>query len=134
MTAPAAGRLTTQEKVLYHQINPLKLATDISTAAVSAYLLARRELLLALLVMWIPSIVVTAVLVRFGDFSRTRDSRGGRYLRRYMTRGMQAVRFGGEGIVAVSAWFHAWALIPVGVLVIVWGWSGRALVERVRRN
>lgn len=126
--------LTLGEKALYHQVHPLKIATDVSTTIASAYLLARHELVLALVVLWVPSLAVTAAFIRLGDFSKIRDSRKGDYLRRYMTSGMQAVRLGGEAIIAVASWFHEWLLIPVGAAVIAWGWSGKAMVEQLRRR
>ena len=43
-----------QEKILYHQIHPIKLFTDISTAIFSLYLLWRHRIGAALLVMFIP--------------------------------------------------------------------------------
>ncbi|HMI84612.1 MAG TPA: hypothetical protein VK550_10990 [Polyangiaceae bacterium] len=98
-------------------MRPIKIAVDVSTTIVSTYLLVQQELALALAVLWVPSIAVTIVLIRLGDFSRIRASRIGEYLRRYMTPGMQALRLGGEGIIAVAAWCHGWLLIPVGIAV-----------------
>lgn len=117
--------------MLYHQVHPLKLATDISTAVVSLVLLGQHRLWLASAVMFGPSIVASAVLVRFGDFSKTQVSRMGAYLRRYMTKTMQGVRLLGMGVAAVGAWTHVWWLVPVGAAVIVWGWAGGWLLDRL---
>jgi|HubBroStandDraft_6_1064221.scaffolds.fasta_scaffold520254_2 hypothetical protein len=76
-----------------------------------------------------PSIVASAVLVRFGDFSKTRDSRVGAYLRRYMTKTMQGVRLLGMGVAAMGAWVHAWWLVPAGAAIVVWGWAGLWLLR-----
>ncbi len=125
--------LSSAERILYHQVHPLKLATDISTAVASLVLLADHRLAVALGVMFVPSIVVSAVLVRFGDFSQTHGSRMGAYLRRYMTKAIQGVRFLGMGLAAGGAWLHAWWLIPVGATVILWGWLGGWLLDSHRR-
>jgi hypothetical protein len=45
---------------------------------------------------------------------------------------MQALRFAGFAVVALAAWAHTWALIPVGIGAIVWGWFGKALLARLR--
>jgi hypothetical protein len=111
-----------QEKVLYHQIHPVKLFTDISTALLSLYLLWRHRIGAALLVMFIPSICVTFVLVRWADLERYQRSRPGRYIRRYMTRPIEAIRFAGLAVMAIGAWFHTIWLLPLGTLVIVLGW------------
>lgn len=121
------------ERILYHQVHPLKLATDISTAVASLVLLDQHRIGLALCVMFAPSILVSGLLVRFGDFSKTHRSRVGAYLRRYMTKTMQGVRFLGMGIAAVGAWTHVWWLVPIGGAAILWGWGGPWLLDRDRR-
>jgi hypothetical protein len=100
------------------------LATDISTAAASLVLLSQHALWQALVMMFVPSIVVSALFIRFGDFSKTKESPVGAYLRRHMTRTMEAVRFLGMGVAAVGAWYSAWWLVPVGIAIIGWGWAG----------
>jgi hypothetical protein len=119
-------KLDVAQRVLYHQVHPLKLATDISTAVASLVLLAEHHLGSALAVMFVPSIIASAILVQFGDFSTTRESRVGAYLRRYMTTTKQGVRFLGMGTAAVGAWLYVWWLLPVGArhpLGVVW-WLG----------
>jgi hypothetical protein len=126
-------RLSVAERVLYHQVHPLKLATDISTAVASLALLAEHRPAVALAVMFVPSIIASALLVRFGNFSKTHKSHAGAYLRPYMTKTMQGVRFLGMGIASVGAWVHLWWLLPVGAAVILWGWFGGWLLDRDRR-
>ncbi|HMI84777.1 MAG TPA: hypothetical protein VK550_11840 [Polyangiaceae bacterium] len=113
-----------QERSLYHQVHPLKLAVDIGTAAISLCLLWQRHLYVALAVMWLPSIFVTALLIRSGSFEKVRDSRVGELLRRRMTHSVEALRFGGLGIAAFGAWFRSAAAIVAGVLLIgaCWAW------------
>jgi hypothetical protein len=119
---------------LYHQLHPLKLATDASTAVASLFLLAAHRLPLALVVMFLPPILASALLLRFADFSRTHDSRAGAYLRRYMTPAMQVVRLLGMAVASLGAWQHAWLLLPLGATIIAWGWTGGWLVDRLGRS
>jgi hypothetical protein len=126
--------MTRREAILYHQVHPLKLATDISTAIASLVLLAEHRPWTALIVMFVPSIIVTAILIRFGDFTSTRDAPIGAYLRRYMTRTMEAVRFAGLALAAVAAYHHVWWLIPAGAAVIIAGWTAPWLLERGRAD
>lgn len=51
-----------RDAVLYHQVHPAKLATDVASSVVSPYLLWRRRLLLALLVTFVPPIAIAAGL------------------------------------------------------------------------
>jgi len=133
MAQPLIAPPNVAERALYHQVRPLKLATDFSTAAASLLLLGRHQLATALVVMWVPSVLVSTWLIRFGNFSKTRDSALGAYLRRYMTRSMEALRFAGMGLAAVGAWEHAAWLIVIGALVIASGWFGPWLLARGRR-
>jgi hypothetical protein len=115
--------LSGREKLLYHQVHPLKLAVDIGTSLTSTWLLWRHELLLGMLVAWVPSVAVTLAMVRWMDFTRERDSTFGRYVAHHMTRVAEAVRFGGQFIMWFGAWFHAAWVIAAGVVVIVLGWT-----------
>jgi len=132
MSERVVARLGLPERVLYHQVHPLKLATDFSTAIASLLLLGRHRLGLALLVMWIPSVLVSIALIRRCDFARTRDAAVGAYLRRYMTRNMETVRFLGLGLAAVGAWQHVTWLIVLGAALVASGWFGPWLLGRSR--
>ena len=126
--AKAAGgilrpMLSLREKYLYHQIHPWKLAVDISGGLASTWLVWRRELWIAAVVAFVPSIVVSVVMLRWMDFSRQRDSGFGRYVAYHMTRIAEAVRSAGQIVMWVGAWFHAvWAIVA-GAVVIVLGWT-----------
>lgn len=50
--------MTPQEKMLYHQIHPLKLATDISAEIVSLYLFWKHKLLAGMLAALVPPVIV----------------------------------------------------------------------------
>jgi hypothetical protein len=112
-----------REKVLYHQIHPLKLATDVGTAVIATVLLWRHELVAALLVGFVPSIAATALLVRFGNLEKLKESPLGRYVARSMTRAMEAVRFAGLAVSWTGAWWHRPAMVAAGAIVILTVWA-----------
>jgi hypothetical protein len=118
--------MTLSERVLYHQIHPLKLFTDVSTAAIASYLLWEHRLGLALLVGFVPSIVVSAVLIRWADLEPYRRSAFGRYVGRFMTRRVEIARLAGLIPLWAGSWVHRPALIAVGVVWIIgcWLWGG----------
>lgn len=58
--------MTPQEKVLYHQIHPLKLLTEISAEAISLYLFWKRKLVAGLLVLFLPPPVVSLLIMLAG--------------------------------------------------------------------
>ncbi|GAC1566385.1 MAG: hypothetical protein NVS3B14_08210 [Ktedonobacteraceae bacterium] len=59
--------MTPQEKTLYHQIHPLKLATDISAEIVSDYLFWKHKLLAGLIVLYIQAVDASLLIMRLDD-------------------------------------------------------------------
>jgi hypothetical protein len=119
-----------EERVLYHQIHPLKLATDWLTAFGAASLFWQHRPGLAVLLVFMPSVVVSIVLVGWVDLERYRNSSFGRYVRRYMGRRVEAARFLGLTPFWGGAWAHRPMVMIAGVLWIlgcwVWGLRDRA--------
>ena len=111
--------MTNQEKYLYHQIHPLKLLTDWGAGVVSLYALWRHELALALVIMLAPPPIASFLVIRFADLERYKESSFGRYIARYMTRTVQAVRLGGMVISSVGAWHRSLLMIATGIVIIV---------------
>jgi len=114
--------MTRKEKTLYHQIHPLKLLTDSSSATAALFLLWHKHLLAALLVAFVPPPIVSFLLIRYADLEKYRRSSFGQYLHRYMTRATEAVRLAGFILMAVGAWYHIVWLIPAGFLVVLLAW------------
>ena len=118
-----------RESVLYHQIHPLKLAVDWGTGCAALYLLWRRRPVIALAIGFVPSILVSALLLRFADpaglagLDRLRALAFGRYVRRYMTPAMQALRLVGFAIMAAAAWSHRAWLISAGLATTLLAWA-----------
>jgi hypothetical protein len=114
--------LSFQEKILYQQIHPIKLAVDILTSVISTLFLWRCEIMGFLIVFLAPSVIATIVVIRFANLDKLKKSRFGNYIRRFMTRRLEAVRFLGQFIMWFAAWKHAPLGIGAGVLVIVSAW------------
>jgi hypothetical protein len=111
-----------EEKYLYHQIHPLKLFTDWSTGIIALYPLWQHKLALALVIALIPPPIASFLLMRFADLEKYKESAFGKYIRKYMTRQVEAIRFAGYIIMAVGAWTHIIWFIPVGLVIILFGW------------
>jgi hypothetical protein len=114
--------MTFQEKALYHQVHPLKLATDISAQIVSLYFFWIHSLTLGLIVMFLPPIIASLVIVNTVDLTAIKRSKLGHYLQWAMTPAMQGVRLLGTVPMALGAWFHIWWLIPLGLAMVLFGW------------
>ncbi len=123
---------TTQaERMLYHQVHPLKLATDISAAIASLVLLWQHELVAGLAVAFIPPVVVSALLLRSADLDAYRDRAVGAYLRRFMTPWVQALRLVGFGVFAFGAWQRDPVVIVGALLLVAACWSYGFVVLRL---
>jgi len=114
--------MNTREKSLYHQIHPLKLATDWSTGLIALYLLWQHDLLPALVVAFVPSVIVSLVLMQWVNLGAYKQSSFGAYISRYMTRLMETIRVAGYVGMAIGAWYHMAWLIPLGLLVVLLAW------------
>jgi hypothetical protein len=114
--------MTLQEKSLYHQIHPVKLFTDWSAGLIALYPFWRHNFVVALLIAFLPSIVVSLILIRFVNLEKQKKSSFGRYVRQYMTRSIETVRFVGFIIMAIGAWYHVVWVIVAGLMIIILTW------------
>lgn len=110
------------DRLLYHQIHPVKLVTDVGTAILAAVCFWRHEPLAGAVVGFLPSVLVTVVLVRWADLDRYAASPFGRYVRRFMSRRVEAARFAGLIPLWGGAWVHRPAAIGFGALWILSCW------------
>lgn len=123
--------MTLSEKILYHQIHPLKLLTDVSTAFASTYLLWRHTLAYAILLSIVPSIVVSVVLIKNSDLERYKVSAFGNYLKRYMdSRFVDSSRLFGFLLMMVGGWYRLIWVIIFGFLIIISIWSRGLIIQR----
>jgi hypothetical protein len=111
------------ERKLYHQIHPVKLGTDISVTPVFLYCLWQHHPVIAALVGFVPPILVSAVMMTFPpNLERQKKSRLGRYISRYMTPKIEAIRFLTLVPMAYGAWVHEPWWIVLGLVVLVGAW------------
>ena len=124
--------MTPKERVLYHQIHPLKLGTDILASIVSLYLLWQHMLAAGLLVHFIPPVLASALLLRYGSFDKQAQSPFGRYVARTMTRTIEAIRLFGDLVTLLGAWQHDALLIVLGFAVVIGAWCNGLLPSAKR--
>jgi hypothetical protein len=114
--------MTTYERYLYHQVHPLKLLTDWGSGLAALYFYWKRELLLAVLVAVVPSLVISGVLIRFASLEHYATSKRGQYIKTHMTRARELLRLAGYVVMAFAAWYHLPWMILSGLLVILLAW------------
>jgi hypothetical protein len=123
--------MTLNEKILYHQIHPLKLFTDVSTAFASTYLLWRHTLISAIFLSFVPSLVVSLVIIRNSDLEKYKESAFGRYVKRYLdSRFIDTSRLFGFLLMMIGGWYQWVWLIVIGLLIIIFIWQRGLLFHR----
>jgi len=111
------------EKVLYHQIHPLKLGTDILTSIFTLYLFWRHFFWIAFILHFLIPGIASFLLIRFANLEKQKDSRLGKYIRKYLTDPIDTIRLAGDIITIFGAWFHQWIIILLGFLIIIGAWT-----------
>ena len=111
------------EQVLYHQIHPAKLAADVAGSVISTALVWHHKVGIALASAFAPALLASALVLRFADLERLKQSAFGHYIHRCMTRRVEAWRFSGQVVMWVGAWQHRVWLILTGVLIVVAAWA-----------
>jgi hypothetical protein len=119
------------DKFLYHQIHPLKLGTDIVAAVISLFFFWQHQLAIALALHIVPPIIASFLVIRLADLEPQRRSAFGRYVKRMMTRAIEAIRLAGDVVMVVGAWYHSFALMLVGLLIVVGAWLSGLVGRKV---
>jgi hypothetical protein len=118
--------MTRSDKILYHQIHPLKLGTDIIAAIVSLYFFWQDQLLLGLVVHIAPPIIASALVISLVDLEPQRQSALGQYIKRSMSHTKEAIRLVGDIVMVFGAWYRSWGVVLLGLLIVIGAWfSGK---------
>jgi hypothetical protein len=107
---------------LLHQVQPVKLSTDVVCGLASTALMWRRRVPVALLVAHLPPAVASALVMR-GDLSQLKATPRGRYVLKHMPPSAQALRLLGQVVMWRAAFRHRFPGVAAGALAILVGWS-----------
>jgi hypothetical protein len=120
-----------REKKLYHQIHPLKLATDIGVTPISLYFLWQHRIAPAIVVGFAPPVVVSvAMMIWPPDLERLKRSVLGQYISKYMTGTVEAIRFLSLVPMAWGAWIHNLWIIALGLVILLLAWCSGVIVRQ----
>jgi hypothetical protein len=123
--------LSLAESLLYHQIHPIKVFSDVATAVIALDLFWRNLLGPGLVIGCAVPFLVSAALIGEVDLERYRRSAMGAYLRRFMPAWIQALRFFGVALAFYAAWHHVPAGIVGGLGLVAVCWA-HGIVRRGR--
>lgn len=122
-----------REKKLYHQLHPVKLATDIGVTPIFLFFLCRHRIAPALIAGFFPPVIVSAAMMIWPpDLERLKNSALGNYMSKYMTRIIEAVRLMTLAPMAWGAWTHNWRPILFGLLILLLAWCNGLILPRDR--
>ena len=124
--------MTFNEKKLYHQIHPLKLGVDISTGCYTTWLAWQHNWFWFLLLLVIPSLIISYLLIQFANLEPLKNSKFGKYLKIHMTTRIEAIRLSGQIIMWIAAWYHVIFMIIFGFLLIICGWCNGLFLKTNR--
>jgi hypothetical protein len=134
---PSPGRkkkgpsgLNLRERILLHQVHPAKLATDWGTGLTAAWLFWDHRLSAALIVGFLPSILMSIYLILRADLTRYGDSPLGRYFLSPRTRPGDPVRLFGLLVMWGGAWFNSILAAVAGLAIIIAAWGRGLLVKK----
>jgi len=114
--------MTFNEKKLYHQIHPLKLLVDISSGFLTTYLSWQHNWFWFLILFVMPSLAISYLLIQFASLKHQKNSSFGKYVQKHMTTNVEAIRFSGQFVMWIGAWYHLTFAVIFGFLLIVGGW------------
>lgn len=117
------------EKLLYHQIHPLKFCIDFSTGLFTTYLAWNHNLFWFLILFLTPSVLITILLIKFADLESLKNSDFGKYVKKYLSKTIEGIRLAGQFLMWTAAWLHLPVLIGIGFVVIIGGWLFGLLME-----
>jgi hypothetical protein len=124
--------MTLKEKILFHQVHPGKLATDIAAAFISLYFFWQHDLIVGLPTHFLPPPIASFAVIHFANLEGYKNSRLGAYLLRYMMPTAQATRLLGDIIMVFAAWFHSPIGIAAGLIVVLAAWTYGLLLSSKR--
>src|SRR5215469_8348488 len=108
---------------LYHQIHPAKLVTDIAAAIAFLLFLWHHEVGLALTAGFIPPVIVSgAMMIRPPNLGKLKNFLMGKYIAKYMSPTIEAVRVLCLVPMAWGAWtHHVWLIVlRLAMLLLAW--------------
>ena len=109
------------------------MAADWGGGIYACYCFWQKNILLGMVMMFVPSLIVSVFITRSADLERIKASAFGKYYARIYTKTIDTVRFGGFMLMAFGSWAHAWILIGGGIAVITYTWI-YGLFQSPQRN
>jgi hypothetical protein len=107
------------------------MVTDVVSAFGAVYLLWEQRLIIGVCIAFIPSTVLSMVLIAKVDLEKYKNSAFGVYIRKYMSsKALDWLRFAGLMIMMVGGWNRWIWLVAIGLCVVLYVWMKGLLPQR----
>lgn len=110
------------EKSLYQQIHPVRLFSDWAGGFTACYFFWQHDLVAGIIVAFIPSLIVSLIVVKFTDLQKLKNSTFGRYHKRIYNKTIDLARLGGFIVMASGSWYQSFEIAGAGLAIIIWTW------------
>lgn len=122
--------MTLQEKNLYQQIHPVRLAADWLTGIGACWCFWQDEIWYGVALSVVPSLIVSLLVIRFADLDKIRQSKFGEYFKRTYNKKVDLIRFAGFVIAAGASWWQNIPGVAAGVAVILGTWTYGLILKK----
>ncbi len=107
------------------------MLTDVVSAFGAVYLLWEHFLILGVCIAFLPSTVLSMVLIAKVDLEKYKNSAFGVYIRKYMSsKALDWLRFAGLMIMMVGGWNRWLWLVAIGFCIVIYVWMKGLLPQR----
>ncbi|MBI2427536.1 MAG: hypothetical protein HYV29_01820 [Ignavibacteriales bacterium] len=122
--------MTLQEKNLYQQIHPARLITDWAAGIAACYLFWQNDIWLGVAISFVPSLIVSLLVIRFADLEKIRQSTFGDYFKRTYSKRVDLIRFAGFVVTAGASWWQNIPGVAAGIVIIIATWTYGLMIKK----
>jgi hypothetical protein len=107
------------------------MVTDVVSAFGAIYLLWEHYLIVGVCIAFIPSTVLSMVLIAKADLEKYKNSTFGVYIRKHMSsKALDWLRFAGFIVMMVGGWNRWIWLVVIGLFIVLYVWMKGLLPEK----
>lgn len=122
--------MTLQEKNLYQQIHPARLIADWASGIAACYLFWQNDIWFGVALSFVPSLIVSLLVIRFADLEKIQQSKFGDYFKRTYNKKVDLIRFAGFVVAAGASWWQNIPGVAAGFAVILGTWTYGLILKK----
>ncbi|MBI3627042.1 hypothetical protein HY224_03280 [Candidatus Uhrbacteria bacterium] len=125
--------ITQEEKILYHQVHPLKLIIEWSGALLALYFFWQGEMWKGIFMAFLPAVFSSWLVIQWADFKSIKNTHLGQNFKHYLAKHLKALRMLGYLLTVLGAIYNSTSTVTFGLAVIITSWfTGYAKAKKAR--